>query len=286
MKTTKIENRITYFMITLGVFLLNIKNFSFFSLIFGFLLSLLFILLFQKLNIRKFKITKLILLIISIIMMILSINQISYFISDNMLREYSVITISITLLLSIIILGNKGYHTIIKVILLAAYFVFFITIFGLLLNFPYVNLSNLSLNLLKTNNLFKETFYYTFLITYSYFLIYPISNTKFKIKDLIVSSSYQILLYLLIISILGFTLTNLYEYPYITIFKKVNLIDFVERVEILFSLNYLFNFYFFLLLCYYQIRNILENKIKKDKNLKTALILITLLVFLTSILIF
>lgn len=286
MKITKIENRITYFIITLGVFLLNIKNLSFLSLISGSLLSLLFILLFEKTNIRKFTITKFILLIISIFMMIISINQISSFISDNILREYSIISITFSLLLSIFILGNKGYHTIIKVILLATYFIFFITILGLLLNFPYVNISNLSLDILKTNNLFKETLYYTFLITYAYFLIYQISNTKFKIKDLLVSSSYQILLYLLIISILGSTLTNLYEYPYITIFKKVDLIDFVERVEIIFSLNYLFNFYFFLLLCYYQIRNILENKIKKDKNLKIVLILITSLVFLTSILIF
>ena len=286
MKITKIENRITYFIITLVVFLLNIKNLSFLSLISGSLLSLLFILLFEKTNIRKFTITKFILLIISIFMMIISINQISSFISDNILREYSIISITFSLLLSIFILGNKGYHTIIKVILLATYFIFFITILGLLLNFPYVNISNLSFDILKTNNLFKETLYYTFLITYAYFLIYQISNTKFKIKDLLVSSSYQILLYLLIISILGSTLTNLYEYPYITIFKKVDLIDFVERVEIIFSLNYLFNFYFFLLLCYYQIRNILENKIKKDKNLKIVLILITSLVFLTSILIF
>ena len=286
MKITKIENRLTYFIITLGVFLLNIKNISFLSIIFGFFLSLLFILLFEKINIRKFKITNFILLMISIFMMIISINQISSFISDNILREYSLISISFSLLLSIFILGNKGYHTIIKVILLATYFIFFITILGLFLNFPYVNLSNLSLTILKTNNLFKESLYFSFLIIYAYFLIYPISNTKFKKKDLLISSSYQILLYLLIISILGTTLTNLYEYPYITIFKKVDLIDFVERVEIIFSLNYLFSFYFFLLLIYYQIRNILENIIKKDKNLKRVLILITLSVFFTSIVIF
>ena len=286
MKTTKIENQITFFLITLATFLLNFKNFSLLSIIFGFLLSLLFILLFEKLNIKNKKITKYILLLISIIMMIFTLNQISSFISDNMLREYSIISISFSLLLSSFILGNKGYHTIIKVILLATYFITFITILGLFLNFPYININNLNFNIIKTNNLFKETLYYTFFIIYSYFLIYPVSNTKFKCKDLLISTSYQIFIYLLIISILGLTLTNLYEYPYITIFKKVDLIDFVERIEIIFSLNYLFCFYFFLLLNYYQIRNILEKKIKKDKNLKIILILICILIFITSILIF
>ena len=46
----KIENQITFFLITIATFLLNFKSFSLFSIIFGFFLATLFILLFEKLN--------------------------------------------------------------------------------------------------------------------------------------------------------------------------------------------------------------------------------------------
>ena len=83
--------------------------------------------------------------------MIFTLNKISSFVSDNMLREYSLISISFSLLFSVFILGNKGYHTIIKVILLATYFILFITILGLFLNFPYINISNLYFSSIQYN---------------------------------------------------------------------------------------------------------------------------------------
>lgn len=283
MKIDKLENRITYFIITLALFLLNFKNLSLLSLIFGIILAIFLILLFEKVKAHKFKLTKIILLLLSISFMVFYLNKISYFISDNILREHSTIAISFTILFSIFILGNKGYHTIIKVILLASYFIVFFLGLGLLLNFSYIDLSNLNMNIIKNNNLLIDSLYYAFLLTFTYFLIYPISNTKFKSKDLIVSGLYQIFIYILITSILGTTLVNLYEYPYITIFKKVDLIGFIERIEIIFSMNYLFCFYFLLLLSFYQIKNILEYKIKKDKKLTIILIFLTLLIFFASI---
>lgn len=286
MKTNKLENRITYFIVTLGLFLLNIKNLSLLSTIFGIILAILFILLFEKLNIHKFKLTKVILFIISIIFMTFYLNKITYFISDNILREYSTISISLSILFTILILGNKGYHTIIKVILLASYFITFFLILGILFTIPYIEVGNLNIDFLKTNIFFQESLYYCFLLVYTYFLIYPISNTKFKPKDLIINGIYQIFTYLLTISVLGTTLTNLYKYPYITILKKISLIGFIERIEIIFSMNYLFCFYFLLLLSYYQIRNLLEMNLKKDKYLNLLLIFIALIVFFISVAIF
>lgn len=282
MKINKLENRITFFIITLGIFLLNFKNLSLLSLIFGLSLALFIILLFDKIKIYKYKLTKILLLFISFAFMIFYLNKTSYFISDNILREYSTISISFTLLSSIFVLGNKGYHTIIKVILLASYFLIFFLGLGIILNISYVDLSNLNTNILKTNHLMYESLYYTFLLVFTYFLIYPISNTTFKSRDLIVSGIYQIIIFLLVNSILGTILVSLFEYPYITIYKKVNLIGFIERIEIIFSMNYLFCFYFLLLLSFYQIKNILERKIKKDKKLTLILIFLTLLIFLIS----
>lgn len=286
MKIKKIENRITYFIITTAIFLLNIKNLSFLSILSGTLLSILFILLFEKTKIYKFKLTKIVLFITSIIFMILNLNKITYFISDNILREYSTIAIGFSILTSIYILGNKGYHTITKVILLASYFIFLFFIIGFLTTFIYIDFTNLNISILNTTNILNNSLYYAFLITYTYFLIYPTTNTKFKIKDLLITTTYQIITYILIFLISGNTLFNLYQYPYILIYKTVDLIDFIERIEIIFSMNYLFTFYFLILISYYQIKFILESKIKKDKKLKLILIFISFFIFFTSIAIF
>ena len=281
MKTIKLENRITYFLLTFSIFLLNFKYISLLSLLFGSLISLLFILLIDKLNLYKYNITKIILLIISIPIMIYYLNKISYFIGDNILKDYSIIAISITYLLTIFIIGNKGYHTIIKVILLSSYFIFFILLLSIIITIPYININNLNINYLNTNNLILNTIIYSISLIYTYFLIYPITNTKFLKKDLFISSIFHLIIYILIISILGI-LNNYLKYPYIIIFKKVNLLNFIERIEILFSLNYLFIFYYYLLFIFYQIKLILNIKIKNKKHLRLTLMFLCLFIFLIS----
>ena len=278
MKTNKLENRLTYFILTYALFLLNINNISILSILIGSIISLLIILL-----IKNIKINNIFISILSIPILIYYLNKISYYIGDNILKEYSIIIITLTLLLSIFILGNKGYHTIIKVIILSTYFILFISIIGIFLTIPYININNLNINILNTNNLLNNTLLSTFIFTYSYLLIYPITNTNFKNKDLIITSIFNIIKYISIYSILGL-LINYLKYPYITIFKKVNLLNFIERIEILFSLNYLFIFYFLLVLIYYQIFNILKNKINKKKYLNITLIFLYFFIFLLSML--
>ena len=282
MKTIKLENRITYILLIYSLFLLNYNNFNILSIIFGSIISLFIIKLFERINIYKFKLTKIILLLISIFSLIYYLNKVVYFISDNIIREYSLIPIAFTLILSIFILGNKGYHTIIKVIILSSYFIIFTMLLGLIILIPYINIYNINISILTNNNLFYNTIFYSLSIVYSYFLIYKISNTNFKNKDLFIASSINLGLILLINSILSI-ITNFSKYPYVLIFKKVNLINFIERIEIIFSINYLFIFYFLLLFIYYQIYFILSNKLK-SKKLHITLSIICIIVFLFSLL--
>jgi len=281
MKTNKIEVRITYFIITMAIFLLNIKNLSIISILSGSVLGLLFILLFENTNIKKFNFTNFLIFITSIILMIFYLNKTTYFISNNILREYSTLTISFTILLSIFILANKGYHTIIKVIILFTYFSFLILLLGFLFLTPYIKITNLTTNILTSSNLLIESLTYSSLIFYTYLLIYPISKIKLIKKDLFTNSGVHVFIYLLIVSVLGKTLTKLYKYPYITMFKKVSLIGFVERIEIIFDKNSLFYFYFLMLLMFYQISAFIKGE-KKDKKRFFYLLIITILIFLSS----
>ena len=282
MKTNKIENRITYIILTFACFLFNFKNITFLSFLFGSLLALLFIFIAEKTNLYHFKLTKFLMFLLAIFFLIFYTNKLSYFITDNILREYSTILISFTILLTIFILVKKGYHTIIKVILLASYFLFFFSLLGVFLTLPYINIENITNISLKSNNLFLESLNYAFLLIYSYFLIYPITKTKFHIKDFFLSIFYQLFTFLLVIFVLGSNLTKLYQYPYIVIFKKVNLIGFIQKIKIIFSINYLFVFFFLLLLSFYQISYFLKKYIKKDKKINFFLILITIFIFFLS----
>ena len=282
MKTIKLENKIIYFFLLFGMFLLNIKYLNFLGIIFGSLISYPIILLCNHFDIYKYKIIKFIILLISIILQIFYLNKIAYFISDNILKNYSISFFSLTFLLMVFILGNKGFHTISKVITILSYFIISNIILGIIILIPYININNLSISF-RINNLFYSSFIYIIIVIYSYFLIYPITKTKFLKSNYFIFNSFNLFFYFLIFSILNI-LINFLNYPYITIYKKANLVGFIDRIEIIFLLNYLFIFFILLVIIYYQIKYILEIKLKK-KRLNITLIIISLLVFLCSLII-
>ena len=83
MKINKIENRISFYLLTFGMFLLNYKSINILSLLFGILLSFIIILLFEKINIFNNKIFKFIIFIISSFFITFYLTKISYYISYN-----------------------------------------------------------------------------------------------------------------------------------------------------------------------------------------------------------
>ena len=282
MKINKIEVNITFFIISLGMFLLNFHNFSFISLLFGFILATLMIKLSDKTNLYNYKITKFILFLITIIIQPIYLNKITYFISSNILRNYSGIVISLLLIITCLLITKKGYHTIIKVVLLSNYFFIFILILGIFLSSFYLKIENYDLSIINDNNLFINSLYYGICIFYIYLICY-LKNAKFNIKTFIYSNLFNLGYYLFIIGILGNTLLNIYEYPYIVIYKKINLLNFIERIEFIFSINYLFCLFYLFIFIHFSIKNNLI--IKKNKYKSLILIVITILIFITSILI-
>ena len=108
-------------------------------------------------------------------------------------------------------------------------------------------------------------------------------NKEASFKSLFITSLTNIIIYILVISILSLTLTNIYLYPYLVIYKKVELIGFINRIEIIFSMNYLFCFNFFLLISFYELKNILSKFIKKEKKLNYLFLLILIFIFLFSL---
>ncbi len=283
MRTNNLQNFIIYFFLNLSLFLLNFKNLSILGIILGTILSFLIILFLKKINYSNSKIYFIVIFICSILLNTISLNKITYFISNNILREFSNILISLTLILLVLFLVYKGKKTILNVLILTSYFIFFNFILGFLANIPYLNLDYLNLDILNSKNIILETLTYTFITIYSYFLTTSFMNKEASFKSLFITSLTNIIIYILVISILSLTLTNIYLYPYLVIYKKVELIGFINRIEIIFSMNYLFCFNFFLLISFYELKNILSKFIKKEKKLNYLFLLILIFIFLFSL---
>lgn len=280
MKINKIEIQTTFYLLTFAFFILNIKYFNIISILTGGLLSFILIKLNEKIHLEKYKLFNFGIFIINIYFLILYLNKITNYINNNILKNYSHIFISLTLLISSLFIIKKGYHTIVKIILLSSYFLILTFLIGTFFSCFYIDLNNFNINIFYFNNLILESISYGLGIFYLYYLIYLSTKTKFKSKDLVITILSHIITLLFIYSILGLTLTNLYEYPYLIIYQKINLINFIERIEIFMALNYLFCFYYLYLWIFNNLYMYLENKIKKKKSLYFLLGITSLIFFI------
>lgn len=230
---------------------------------------------------KLFKYPILILLIITLgLSIIYSLNNLTSFINYYILNSVDYFTISITLIITIIYLTSKGLNTITRISEITFYLYIFLFLLGCLGLYKYIDLNNLKPFL--TNNLSNHIKASTNFFSYNILPIFLILSLKDEKKDnntLIVFTIISLLIILiqtiLVISVLGINLTNIYVYPDIMIYKKISLLNILERVEVFLSFNQLLNGIFIITLNLYLIRNILNKFIKRKKELT----LLTLLGF-------
>ena len=71
---------------------------------------------------------------------------------------------------------------------------------------------------------------------------------------------------ILIISILGIKLANIYKFPDIIIYKKISFLNLLERIEVILAFNNLLNSIFFLIMGTYFLKEVLFQIGKKKKE--------------------
>lgn len=284
MTNNKIECNILYFFLIRGFFLLFFFHSSLLDVIISGILSYIIILIYQKFNIKKFLIFKIILLIFLLILTIPIIIKASLFINYNILRDFSYIPISISFIIISLYLAIKGYHSIIKSLEISLYIVLFISLLSFILLLSYFNFNNL-------NDILKEFTLSSNILTITgfNFLIYLIINyiTDYKINYKIHLFSYFNILFikLLCIIILNRNITILYKYPYINILKNISYLNVIERMEGILSIQYLFDFTFLMSIFLLGIKFLIKElfKIKKLKIQNIILSLISLIILIISI---
>ena len=240
----KIELNIMNFILIESLILLFFFKENILNITIGSIIAIIFIKILN--NIKFNKLLEILLLIISIIIYLSIIYLVSDYIRENILKFYQEIVIIITLFFLSIHLSIKGYHTFIKSLQLSSYLYLFLKILSIILSIPNININNFNIKLLDELQININSLYIGLMITYLYLGIKYLTNYKFNIKNYFINIINTIFIKILSLFILGKTLFYLYDYPYINILKRIKYLDFIERMEGIFSLFYLISFYFLL----------------------------------------
>ena len=284
MQTKKIESNILLFIIIRSIFLLFFFKESLLNIILGSLVGFILIIITKKLKLKNNLLIKIILIIFLLYSSILILEQITNFIEYNILQEYPLFIIGFSFILISLLLSLRGYHSYIKSLELSSYIIAFLGIISFFLLFSNIDLSNFNIQL-KTELIINQNFLYLGILLFiGYFIINYLNNYQLNKKIYFGSILSTILLKLLTVSILGETLLTLYDYPFISIFKRIKYLDFIERMEGILSLQYLFDFFLLFTLVLLTIKILIVDifKIKKDKIINFTLSFISLIIFLLA----
>ncbi len=242
MKKQKIELNILVFILMEALFLLFGFKESLLNILLGTILGIILIYVFAK--IPQNKITKIILLLITLIFSINIFFSISSFITNNLLKNYSFIFIIISFIIISLLLAKKNYHSYIKSLEIASYFFVIIKLFSFFLVIGNIDFSNFNYQLLDETKLSFHFIYISLFIFILHQLIYYLTMHQVHKKIYILSIINPIIMKLTAILVMGRTLVYLYDYPYMSVLKRIKYLDFIERMEGILSFEYLFCFFF------------------------------------------
>lgn len=216
------------------------------------------------------------------------VNFIQYYIS----KEVSYLLITITFVSTILYIVKKGIKPISKMSEIFFYVYLIIIIFGMIGLFKYIDLSNLkplfTVNI--TSQLKASGIFFISSITPLFLLlIIPTENIethpthkRFSSIFMIISILLMFIELILIISILGINLTNIYQNPDMIIYKKISLLNILERVETLLSLGNILNSMFFIILCIYLLKEFIVSFVGNKKEPITLALIGIILIILSN----
>ncbi len=207
---------------------------------------------------------------------IYSFSLLISFLHYYVLKEVGLLTISFSLMITVLYIVKKGIKTISKISEIFFYFSIFIFFFGAIGLIKYLNLSNLKPLLTTTiqKNISSSLTYFLSSII-PFFLLFSIPK-----KEMEPTKNFKKLPYLLtllsiiltfiqlviILSVLGIHLTNIYQNPDMIIYKKISFLNILERVEVFLAFNNILNSLFIIILGIHFMNQMINSLLKKKKE--------------------
>lgn len=214
--------------------------------------------------------------------------NISNFIVSQFLSETNPLIIEILFLIMVFYIGTKNLNTFTRVsfiILLINTVLFSLAIMGVISSFKLDNLKPIAFN--NTDNIILGSLRIVLLNITPAFAILSIPKNKVENLDnkkLIFGYVYACLIILLVttftIGSLGINLSKLYQFPEYIVLKRINFFNFIEQIENIIVLQWIFGSFVGVTLFSYLIKCLL-NKINSKV---TNLVLVILILIISNIL--
>lgn len=233
------------------------------------------------------KIINIILIIGGLLFSLVTFVDLTYFVNSEFLFKTPHIIIGACFIIPIIYGLLKDINAISKTSLIMFYFVIFVIICIILGVISNIDLGNLKPYLqTKPQNLLHSA---AIIIAYNIIPIFLLTIiptnkiTNYKTKKTILFYFLAILSLIngafLTISVLGPELSLLYEYPEFNLLKKVEVGDFIDRVESLFSLEWIVALIILITIGIYFAKEIIKTTFKtKEKTNKIIIIVVCLII--------
>lgn len=268
--------------------LLSSKNTTWISLLIGFIIGFIPILVIRSLNNKNLfeiihsKTIKFIIIIITMFSFTILLNDFTNFCNVKYLFETSSIFIAILIVISSLYIVNKGIETIGRSALFMSFISIILYIVISISLIKYIDINNLKPIII--NNNIKS------IILYISYTIPPIILLSIIPKNNLINDKYNKCLIIgyiisfISIFIIFFFITTIYNYEYISLFnypayfalKKINY-NFISNVENIYSLFFIIDYFYSIITYIY----IFKYYLKKEYNISNYYILLILLVYIS-----
>ena len=298
--TSKLENFAVNYFLTRSLFLgigfsliIGItKQDSFIAFFVGTLLGLVYIFLINK--IQKYKgdkslgdvlkemkgfglFLRFILILFGIILLCEGLTFIQLFAASFFLIKTPIFFISLPLVFLILRICKNGIKTTFRVAVCLLPISLLLTVLSLFALSSYASLDNISpLFITKPLNFMKAVFYYSTLsATPSIMML--VTNKSNSTKSYLLGSFTLIAKMFLIIAIVGPILATIYRFPEYIILKEIKILNFIEKIENIVALSWIFDVFIYL-----SMTSLLIKELIPKKNNKLFHSIIVLLIFVAS----
>lgn len=205
-----------------------------------------------------------------------SLTILANFISYYILKEVSLLIITITLIITILYIVSKGLATIGKISEIFFYiyiFIFIISTIGLIKYIDFSNLKPLFTTNLKNHFNTTSTYFLSSIIPLFLITMIPTKQVEFEETNkkipyifIIISIIIAFTQLIFIISVLGIHLANTYQIPDMIIYKKISFLNVLERIETILSLNNILNSLFIIIMGVYFMKELANHFLPNKKE--------------------
>ncbi len=237
-------------------------------------------------------ILNLLLILVVFTMGISAMFNLTNFITSQFLKETPPWVIGFCFSILIVIVNIKGIETLSRTCLILyciCLFLFVMTLIGLIPQFEFSNLKPfLEYGLKKPlvgagyNLLFNLLPIYLFLIIPKDKLVDKGKYRKYLWIFYAISVIVKFLLVVITIGVLGINLASIYQYPEYIVLKRINMFNFLDRIENFITIQWLFGLFFNLSFVVYYI----SNTLKTDNKSKILPFFITGIILIGSVILF